>query len=720
MTSFTSDATAAGGLTVTGLSSASQALGVANASAVATTTFTYSSGLGGTEDKVTLNLSNLSAVQTIDITDGAAANSIETLTINGTGSNTNAAGDTVANVLVNDARAATTIVIGGSGFVDITGAAVTGATSVNASSNTGGSSVLINVAASNSTITGGSGNDTVEFTAGTFDANDIVRLGGGTDTLRLAVADATALTTKSTGISAVEVLRLTGALTGVLTVGNFEATAGDVTQVRLDGGIAAGTVTGLTSGDTLRLGAAGTTGTVTVTGATTAGTNDTVNITLSAATDGAAVLFGTGAGLTIAGVENLNISSSRTAAPVAADINTLPFTAAAARTITVSGNTNTNLGTVGANVNSITSTISTANVATAGLTVTLANGAGSSAQVTTGAGNDVIVSVAGGDAISTGAGDDTITMGAGDDNINGGAGNDTVIIVDGSLTDTDVAAFGDGSADTLSINASTTIGDAAFTSVTGLEVMSGGTGATGAIALNLGTRVASAFTSQAVRVDQGAVAGQSFNISATGMTSGTLEFRGAAATGATADTIVGGAGADRIAGGINTAALGDILTGGAGADIFFWRTRAEAIDASLTGGGLIATEMDRITDFVAGTDKIQLNTSANGFGAALTFASTATTTVAAGANTADRATLTALATATETLFTGVASTATAVRAYVLTTGAEITTATGLANKTFLIINDDTAAIAATDTWIDITGLVGTMSSSDFVFGSLFA
>jgi hypothetical protein len=720
VTSFTSDATAAGGLTVTGLSSASQALGVANASAVATTTFTYSSGLGGTEDKVTLNLSNLSAVQTIDITDGAAANSIETLTINGTGSNTNAAGDTVANVLVNDARAATTIVIGGSGFVDITGAAVTGATSVNASSNTGGSSVLINVAASNSTITGGSGNDTVEFTAGTFDANDIVRLGGGTDTLRLAVADATALTTKSTGISAVEVLRLTGALTGVLTVGNFEATAGDVTQVRLDGGIAAGTVTGLTSGDTLRLGAAGTTGTVTVTGATTAGTNDTVNITLSAATDGAAVLFGTGAGLTIAGVENLNISSSRTAAPVAADINTLPFTAAAARTITVSGNTNTNLGTVGANVNSITSTISTANVATAGLTVTLANGAGSSAQVTTGAGNDVIVSVAGGDAISTGAGDDTITMGAGDDNINGGAGNDTVIIVDGSLTDTDVAAFGDGSADTLSINASTTIGDAAFTSVTGLEVMSGGTGATGAIALNLGTRVASAFTSQAVRVDQGAVAGQSFNISATGMTSGTLEFRGAAATGATADTIVGGAGADRIAGGINTAALGDILTGGAGADIFFWRTRAEAIDASLTGGGLIATEMDRITDFVAGTDKIQLNTSANGFGAALTFASTATTTVAAGANTADRATLTALATATETLFTGVASTATAVRAYVLTTGAEITTATGLANKTFLIINDDTAAIAATDTWIDITGLVGTMSSSDFVFGSLFA
>jgi hypothetical protein len=546
-------------------------------------------------------------------------------------------------------------VIGGSGFVDITGAAVTGATSVDASKNTGGSSVRINVAASNSTITGGSGNDTVRFNNGTFDANDVVRLGGGTDTLRLTVADATALTTKSTNISGVEILRLENQLTGVLTVGNFEATAGDVTQVRLDDGIAAGTVTGLTSGDTLRLGAAGTTGTVTVTGATTAGTNDTVNITLSAATNGANIDFGTGAGLTIAGVENLNISSSRTAAPVAADINTLPFTAAAARTITVSGNTNTNLGTVGANVNSITSTISTANVATAGLTVTLANGAGSSAQVTTGAGNDVIVSVAGGDAISTGAGDDTITMGAGDDNINGGAGNDTVIIVDGSLTDTDVVAFGDGSADTLSINASTTIGDAAFTSVTGLEVMSGGTGATGAIALNLGTKAASAFTSQAVRVDQGAVAAQSFNISGTAMTSGTLEFRGAAATATTSDTIVGGAGADKIAGGVNSATTGDRLTGGSGADIFFWRSFAEATGGAIAGTETASTELDSVIDFVAGTDKLQFLTGVAMNG--VTFAATSTATVTTLADSAaSRADLDAVATAAATAFTEALST----------------------------------------------------------------
>lgn len=715
MTSFTSDATAAGGLTVTGLTSASQALGVANASAAATTTFTFSAGLGGTADNVTLNLSNLSAAQTIDITDGAAANSIETLTINGTGSNTNAAGDTVANVLANDALAATTIVIGGSGFVDITGAAVTGATSVDASKNTGGSSVRINVAASNSTITGGSGNDTVRFNNGTFDANDVVRLGGGTDTLRLTVADATALTTKSTNISGVEILRLENQLTGVLTVGNFEATAGDVTQVRLDDGIAAGTVTGLTSGDTLRLGAAGTTGTVTVTGATTAGTNDTVNITLSAATNGANIDFGTGAGLTIAGVENLNISSSRTAAPVAADINTLPFTAAAARTITVSGNTNTNLGTVGANVNSITSTISTANVATAGLTVTLANGAGSSAQVTTGAGNDVIVSVAGGDAISTGAGDDTITMGAGDDNINGGAGNDTVIIVDGSLTDTDVVAFGDGSADTLSINASTTIGDAAFTSVTGLEVMSGGTGATGAIALNLGTKAASAFTSQAVRVDQGAVAAQSFNISGTAMTSGTLEFRGAAATATTSDTIVGGAGADKIAGGVNSATTGDRLTGGSGADIFFWRSFAEATGGAIAGTETASTELDSVIDFVAGTDKLQFLTGVAMNG--VTFAATSTATVTTLADSAaSRADLDAVATAAATAFTEALSTNAAPQFYLFTN----VNIAGVTGQSVLFLNDATTiALAASDIAM-VIGVTGTLTGSDIVFGNLFA
>ncbi len=241
-----------------------------------------------------------------------------------------------------------------------------------------------------------------------------------------------------------------------------------------------------------------------------------------------------------------------------------------------------------------------------------------------------------------------------------------------------------------------------------------------AVNANLGSAAAAAFNN-AVRIDQGAGAAQAWNVNASSFSSSqTIDFRGASATAAQGDTIVGGSGNDKITGGINSATNGDVLTGGAGADIFFFRTRAEVIDASLTGGGTVATEMDRITDFSAGVDKIQLDTAANVFGTTLTFASNATVTIASAVNSANRADLTALATAAETAFTGVASSATAVRAYVLSTGAEITTAAGLANKTFLIINDDTAAIAATDTWIDITGVVGTLSSADFVFGNLYA
>ena len=53
---------------------------------------------------------------------------------------------------------------------------------------------------------------------------------------------------------------------------------------------------------------------------------------------------------------------------------------------------------------------------------------------------------------------------------------------------------------------------------------------------------------------------------------------------------------------------------------------------------------------------------------------------------------------------------------IVITGAEITTATGYANRTFLVINDATEALAETDTWIDITGVAGTFAIGDIIFG----
>jgi len=76
-------------------------------------------------------------------------------------------------------------------------------------------------------------------------------------------------------------------------------------------------------------------------------------------------------------------------------------------------------------------------------------------------------------------------------------------------------------------------------------------------------------------------------------------------------------------------------------------------------------------------------------------------------------TLTALTAAMQADTLGTASTAAAsgLQVYVFNT----TAGTGLLDgKTFLVINDDTAAIAATDVIIDITGVTGTLTSADFV------
>ena len=128
--------------------------------------------------------------------------------------------------------------------------------------------------------------------------------------------------------------------------------------------------------------------------------------------------------------------------------------------------------------------------------------------------------------------------------------------------------------------------------------------------------------------------------------------------------------------------------------------------------------MDRITDFIVGTDKIQLALTANAFGTALTF--TADTVVNINTVTAlgdaTYAGLTNLVAAVQTARTGVASSAVTVQAYVVTTGT-ITTSTGFSSKTLLIINDDTAGIAVTDTIIDITGVdTTTLTAGSFIFG----
>lgn len=158
-----------------------------------------------------------------------------------------------------------------------------------------------------------------------------------------------------------------------------------------------------------------------------------------------------------------------------------------------------------------------------------------------------------------------------------------------------------------------------------------------------------------------------------------------------ADIIIGGTGADVITGGL----LNDTLTGGAGADKFYLTTGAAA---DLFVGSLATTaSMDRITDFVAGTDKIGL---VNGT-TPVTSVVLTSVTVATAADVA-------------TLLTAIGNSVGASTAPVSQVGV-ITVTAGTMAGTYLLINDTANGATATDSLINITGVSGTIATGDFIF-----
>jgi hypothetical protein len=174
------------------------------------------------------------------------------------------------------------------------------------------------------------------------------------------------------------------------------------------------------------------------------------------------------------------------------------------------------------------------------------------------------------------------------------------------------------------------------------------------------------------------------------------------------DAITGGSAADTL----NGAAGADTLTGGAGNDIFVFATRAETKGAAFAAGNTTAANIDSITDFVGNGatagDGIQLGVGANVFGAAIQFtgATTATVTAVTVATAAD---FTALAAAVQAASAGVASTNGVAQVY------DVTVSGGNLAGRYAIVNDDTAAIATTDTFINLTGITGSLHASDFTF-----
>ncbi len=275
--------------------------------------------------------------------------------------------------------------------------------------------------------------------------------------------------------------------------------------------------------------------------------------------------------------------------------------------------------------------------------------------------------------------------GAGPDFIEGGQQSDTF---DLSLSD-GAFAFGDGGDDSFTVttrahllsdiidggNGSDTLilnGDfSTLTSMTSSSLMNTEVlqllGAANSYNLTVGDGITAALTVDASAANQ-------LTFSGAGDTTTAFTITGTAH----ADTITGGGQADIITGGLGA----DALTGGGGTDLFIY---AGATDSNTTA-------LDSISDFTAGTDKFELNTS-------MFWNGEVSTSVSLGSLDAD------LASAFTTAGAGATS------GYVFDfTGGELN------GRSFLVVdsNGNGAYNAGTDLVIEITGHTGTFTSGDFI------
>jgi len=398
------------------------------------------------------------------------ANGASIATINLTSTGTVAAG-TDSDITLASTGTEKTVNVSGSGDLALTTAATV--TTIDASAFAGNITIADHTPTTATTIKSGSGNDditaaaAVDYTITAGEGNDFVSTGNltvtdsidggaGTDTLGLTEADIDTLDANTDATKAIlakvvgfEVLRSTDDLDGTALnisrfgVNTFEMAAATTADTAVSGFTSGGTIVkrDLTA-DTGNAAAK-----VTVTGATTAGTADTLNIVLNAnitATETiGAVVAGTAeyavGGLSVAnfeaaGVETINVSAfdrvnsdaattaamgyvidleDNAAGSVSADLATLNITGDRSVFYVVEAAT-TGLKTVDGSAS------------TGNLYINADAFAGTSGVVVKGgAGADKVIGTDLGDNIDGGAGADLIDGGSGADTMTGGAGADT-------------------------------------------------------------------------------------------------------------------------------------------------------------------------------------------------------------------------------------------------------------------------------------------------------
>lgn len=318
----------------------------------------------------------------------------------------------------------------------------------------------------------GAGDDTVTY-GGALGSGGSIDGGAGTDTIKMTSANAATATADSKfagTVSNLEVLELTTATGGVMTI-NMDNADGINSIVTVGATVGQLDISNAANNFTLTQTVLNSAAQV-ITLKDANGSSDTVNLVFKG-TDG----YSNGVNATtIAGVETINITTDDTDSTAATTAFTSIITAAAVKTVKISGDAGFNAST-GLAATTLTSFDASGVTATGtggavSLTTgdlaadaTLIGGAGTNTinasavtaskvmTITGGAGLDNLIGGAGNDVISGGAGgttgtglvgnagNDTITGGAGTDTINGGAGADT--LTGGAGVDTFVFTTGD-------------------------------------------------------------------------------------------------------------------------------------------------------------------------------------------------------------------------------------------------------------------------------------
>lgn len=606
-------------------------------------------------------------VQNVALNDATAGtitvNGVETTNVTSTGSNT------IAGLVTG----AATVNLLGAGSASI-GGTLTGATTIDGSKATGALSFAID-GAQNVKATGGTADDTITVTGLT--SQDDIDAGAGNDFAAFANADVP--TTKVTNLKNFEGVQLNavGAGTVAVNVDNFSGST--INQFKI--GTGADNTDGMTAGSNVNI-TNGTTGsTISLFADDTGPTAGALTFALK--TDGAAdvlnlnlvnVALAAGGGastqgltsLTANGVETLNIdASNKVKAGTTYDTDTLAIATLSAKDATalnIKGTSAISLGTTASTLTALT--MVDASAMTTNVTLGTVGGAAFSTANT-------------GAVIKTGTGTDSVSLSVG---------------VTGVLKAVDLGSQSATSpGDTLALK-----DGGALTGVTVVDL----TSATDQITQLLGSANADA----QVGIENINLSGLTGSAQITG-SSGANVIVGTALN----DTINGGGGNDTITGGGGA----DSITGGAGNDSFIINSRAETQSAAFTAADTTNANIDKILDFAGGGaaagDGFVLSGAANVFGAALDF-SAATVANVTAVTVATAADFTTLAAAVQAASAGVASTNATAQIY------SVTVSAGNLAGNYMIVNDNTAAIAATDTFVSVTGISADgLNAADFTF-----